>query len=583
MNAEDAKGVLWSSQRRAMFVLMWAHIAYMPVDCPKCNSRDYWDIVTPETSFAHAFCSRPLDDDAEDEVGSDSPPRRSRCSKRVTWRKDKKFLAMIPNNTRPAELLKAMYWFLQDCTMKTAVKETFRQLSWSSRQIMFDNHLAQDCTVKLGGPGRVVCIDETHFTSRRRNRGGFQGRWTRGHQTIILGMVELDLATRTETGRVRLIVIDNKKKVTLKGHIDANVSEGSLIFTDSFASYSFLSRRGSKFVHRVINHKRGEFSRMEELFGVQVNVTTNAAEGLFGRVKIFCRQKQIRRVSKNAYGLIMSEFLWRRRVLNQQSEWKDAGLWKLMELIGEWENVVQADLMEVPADVVQEIVAFRESTRVIPPPPPAVVAVAPALPPPVFAASPALRRCVRPRRLPSPPAAAAAGVPAQRCQRPQRPQPAAATAEVKTEPKRELHSPAGSAASPDSSDVELVSMSVNPATARVVADLQQVKQEPCDAGPPTPADPSGAAAPEAAPPSPPAEQAAPAVLPLREAAKVSFCPQGHGLRFYYCDPLWQAGRSGGPMWATFYECDHCGAKQLKEAYSCETCEFDVCGICYACF
>ena len=34
---------------------------------------------------------------------------------------------------------------------------------------------------KLGGPGRIVCIDETHITRKSRNRGGFQGRTTLGH------------------------------------------------------------------------------------------------------------------------------------------------------------------------------------------------------------------------------------------------------------------------------------------------------------------------------------------------------------------------------------------------------------------
>ena len=36
-------------------------------------------------------------------------------------------------------------------------------------------------------------------------------------------------------------------------------------------------------MHRSVNHKAGEFSRMERIFGQDVNVTTNAVEGLFGR------------------------------------------------------------------------------------------------------------------------------------------------------------------------------------------------------------------------------------------------------------------------------------------------------------
>ena len=73
-------------------------------------------------------------------------------------------------------------------------------LAYNLRNIMFESLKRQEDTEKLGGPDKVVCIDETHFTRRRHTRGGFQGRFTAGHETIILGMVELDLATRRETG-----------------------------------------------------------------------------------------------------------------------------------------------------------------------------------------------------------------------------------------------------------------------------------------------------------------------------------------------------------------------------------------------
>ena len=209
-----------------------------------------------------------------------------------------------------------------------------------------------------------------------------------GHETIILGMVELDLATRRETGRMRLLVIPDKKKVTLKCFIDEHVHPGSLISTDGFNSYSFLSRRGSNFVHRAINHKAREFSRTEAIFGVNVVVTTNAAEGLFGRVKTFCRQRQFRRVSCKAYGLLMAEFIWRRQTLGQNSEWKDAGLWKLLELVAAWQEVVRPEHVLKVADWLdKELVDYRESTKVIPPAAPEPVA-APAGPVPVLPAQP---------------------------------------------------------------------------------------------------------------------------------------------------------------------------------------------------
>ena len=115
---------------------------------------------------------------------------------------------------------------------------------------------------KLGGRGKVVIIDETYFTKKKVSRGGFQGRYTRGHKTIIMGMVELDLATRQETGNMRLITLPGTTKAIFKDAIEAHILRGSLILTDSHRSYSFLSRRLSGYVHRCVNHRQREFSKM---------------------------------------------------------------------------------------------------------------------------------------------------------------------------------------------------------------------------------------------------------------------------------------------------------------------------------
>ena len=58
-------------------------------------------------------------------------------------------------------------------------------------------------------------------------------------------------------------------------------------------------------MHRSVNHKAGEFSRQD------VNVTTNAVEGLFGRLKKYLRQREYARFGKRAYGEVLTEFLWR--------------------------------------------------------------------------------------------------------------------------------------------------------------------------------------------------------------------------------------------------------------------------------
>ena len=40
----------------------------------------------------------------------------------------------------------------------------------------------------------VVLIDETHITKKKTNRGGFVGRTTAGHTTVVVGLFELGIS-----------------------------------------------------------------------------------------------------------------------------------------------------------------------------------------------------------------------------------------------------------------------------------------------------------------------------------------------------------------------------------------------------
>ena len=103
-----------------------------------------------------------------------------------------------------------------------------------------------------------------------------------------MGFLELQLSTRKATGACVLIEIPNRKQATLKREIQKHVAPGSLIFTDRHKSYNFLSRPNSGFVHRAVNHSRGEFSRTECIFGEDVVVTTNSVEGCLAGSSNIC-------------------------------------------------------------------------------------------------------------------------------------------------------------------------------------------------------------------------------------------------------------------------------------------------------
>ena len=84
------------------------------------------------------------------------------------------------------------------------------------------------------------------------------------------------------------------------------------------------------------------FIREEVIFGRAVVVTTNAAAGLFGRVNFFFRTRRYKKIARNSYGLLLTEYIWRNDAAGPDAEFCDAGFWPLAELL--------AKLQDPPAD-----------------------------------------------------------------------------------------------------------------------------------------------------------------------------------------------------------------------------------------
>jgi transposase-like protein len=164
---------------------------------------------------------------------------------------------------------------------------------------------------QIGGPGKIVCIDETHISKKKRNRGGFVGRWTRGNQTVFMGGVELDgpLRGRKQTGKAFLVIIENKRESTFREVIEKHVLPGSTIWTDGHASYGWLDN-DPRFTHETVIHRRGEFSRVN---AAGTTVSSNAIEGMFSRVKRLLKRVYATPKKAKGYALFMGEFLWRQR------------------------------------------------------------------------------------------------------------------------------------------------------------------------------------------------------------------------------------------------------------------------------
>ena len=290
-----------------------------------------------------ALKKKKKNEDAEDAVEQEDPSATELqwlpCNKKNFWRCENSLQSYLPSNMTPVKFLKGLYWFLEPTSVTSVLKhsglasKTYCALSFMLRCLMLDDIESLQASLPLmgGRPDRAVCVDETYFTKPKTSRSGFRGAPTIGTQTIVLGMCEIDLNTRKCTGNIRLIIIPSPSKEVFRAEIRKHVLHGSLIFTDSLNAYHFLTAAG--YVHRAINHRRKEFSRTEVIFGREVIVSTNSVEGLFGRLKTFVRQRNLKKFCKHNYGLILAQYLWEQHYASNRTQWHKAPLWPLLEMI----------------------------------------------------------------------------------------------------------------------------------------------------------------------------------------------------------------------------------------------------------
>ena len=107
-------------------------------------------------------------------------------------------------------------------------------------------------TIKLGGSGGEVEVDETFIGGKARNMHMGSARRRKldprgiGGKTEVLGLLD-------RNGEVRATVIPNRKRPVLHGEIEKHVAPGSAIYTDDFMSYVGLP---DHFAHSVVDHAK---------------------------------------------------------------------------------------------------------------------------------------------------------------------------------------------------------------------------------------------------------------------------------------------------------------------------------------
>ena len=377
MDADAAKTMAWASPTRAFQLLVFSGVIILPAFC---GAGHAWGINASNRGYSCMHCRfvlPPEKKDDEEGDGQGDEAKRRDCSHRKTWRQPGTIMKKLPNSLHPVALVKALYYFAEKVSLLQVRKQSglgekpVRKLFNILRTMMKSEvQEVQNAQPKLGGRGRAVAIDCTYFTKPKKNRAGFRGRVTAGHKKVVLGMVELDLArqpgekARKTTGRVRLLEVPGEQKHAIFNAVRNHIVPGSLIFTDKHASYKFLSKLG--YIHRCVNHKRREFSRPETVFGQDILVSTNSAEGLFSRLKQFARERGLRRIARDDYGLLLAEFLWRQMHVSPRSDFRNAGLWPLLDMVAKHTSVdfgADVEIFKLDPALEQEFKDWRDSHR----------------------------------------------------------------------------------------------------------------------------------------------------------------------------------------------------------------------------
>jgi hypothetical protein len=193
-------------------------------------------------------------------------------------------------------MLLILYYWTQDLQQDYVAMEceigsahTIGDFYMYCRQICFE--MLERQSGMLGGPGKIVEIDEAKFGRRKFNKGKrVDGVW-------MFGCVERG----GNSSRCCVIPVASRDEATLLGEIKKFITPGTTILSDCWKAYSNLEKHG--YIHRTVNHSEGFKNPVD-------GTNTNAIEGLWSLVR---RSLPKFGTTKNNYASYMCEFMYRRR------------------------------------------------------------------------------------------------------------------------------------------------------------------------------------------------------------------------------------------------------------------------------
>jgi transposase-like protein len=148
----------------------------------------------------------------------------------------------------------AAMWMVANCKNGVSSWEIHRALGITQKSAWFMLHrlrlaLQSSSTVKMGGNGGEVEVDETFIGGKARNmHAEKRARRITAHgpkdKAVVMGSLE-------RGGEVRAITVRDTKRHTLQGQVREHVEEGTAVYSDASPSYVGLQK---SYEHQVIDH-----------------------------------------------------------------------------------------------------------------------------------------------------------------------------------------------------------------------------------------------------------------------------------------------------------------------------------------
>ena len=177
-----------------------------------------------------------------------------------------------------------------------SISHVFRQCKGSCH-----NNLSSDNQGKVGGPGKVIEIDETMFSKRKNHAGRkLNSQWIFG------GIIR-------EDNEIFLDPIPNRKAKTLYNSILKHVNFGTTIMSDMWAGYKIIDEQPfpQPYPHQMVNHSKN-------FIDPSTGANTQKCERLWREFKE--KKRSSRGVPRSSVDFYCSEFQWRQTLKEKKGD-----------------------------------------------------------------------------------------------------------------------------------------------------------------------------------------------------------------------------------------------------------------------